>query len=196
MPLVPKMIRELVFALPPLGEARVLDLLCRKSDFFILNVFSSILAGSGACSVAVKKAYPRCRLTILDKSQFRLEQCRRQLEAVDTNFTVESEYNTEVCQCFKSVGFLLSTFSWTFLVKNFQVDLSMWLWPPLPSTLWPVTRLRRRGLWRRNTLRCSSQSATVSSRAGCWYMATMLGPGASTNRSGLWRRWKYKYYKH
>ena len=111
MPLVPKMIRELVFALPPLGEARVLDLLCRKSDFFILNVFSSILAGSGACSVAVKKAYPRCRLTILDKSQFRLEQCRRQLEAVDTNFTVESEYNTEVCQCFKSVGFLLSTFS-------------------------------------------------------------------------------------
>ena len=32
MPLVPKMIQELVFALPPLGEARVLDLLCRKSE--------------------------------------------------------------------------------------------------------------------------------------------------------------------
>ena len=30
MPLVPKMIQELVFALPPLGEARVLDLLCRN----------------------------------------------------------------------------------------------------------------------------------------------------------------------
>ena len=61
------------------------------------NIFTSMLAGSGACSVAVKKAYPRCGLSILDKSQFRLEQCRRQLLAVDTNFRVESEYNTEVC---------------------------------------------------------------------------------------------------
>ena len=112
MPLVPKMIRELVFALPPLGEARVLDLLCRKSVFFLkLNVFSSILAGSGACSVAVKKAYPRCRLTILDKSQFRLEQCRRQLEAVDTNFTVESEYNTEVSKQPVVQKFCISTFN-------------------------------------------------------------------------------------
>ena len=43
MPLVPKMIRELVFALPPLGEARVLDLLCRKSDFFKIKcIFRNI----------------------------------------------------------------------------------------------------------------------------------------------------------
>ena len=55
-----------------------------------------MLAGSGACSLAVKKAYPRCGLSILDKSQFRLEQCRRQLEAVDINFQVDSEYNIEV----------------------------------------------------------------------------------------------------
>ena len=55
-----------------------------------------MLAGSGACSLAVKKAYPRCGLSILDKSQFRLEQCRRQLQAVDINFHVESEYNIEV----------------------------------------------------------------------------------------------------
>ena len=55
-----------------------------------------ITAGSGACSLAVKQAYPRCRLTVLDKSQFRLEQCRRQMLAVDTNFTLESSYNTEV----------------------------------------------------------------------------------------------------
>ena len=39
MPLVPRMIQELVFALPPLGEARVLDLLCK----LILNPFQSIL---------------------------------------------------------------------------------------------------------------------------------------------------------
>ena len=32
MPLVPKMISELVFALPPLGDARVLDLLCKDSE--------------------------------------------------------------------------------------------------------------------------------------------------------------------
>ena len=29
MPLVPKMISELIYALPPLGDARVLDLLCK-----------------------------------------------------------------------------------------------------------------------------------------------------------------------
>ena len=29
MPLVPKMISELVYALPPLGDAKVLDLLCK-----------------------------------------------------------------------------------------------------------------------------------------------------------------------
>ena len=61
--------------------------------------------------MAVKKAYPRCRLTILDKSQFRLEQCRRQLQAVDTNFQVESEYNTEVSKQGSSVGFTNFTFN-------------------------------------------------------------------------------------
>ena len=72
-----------------------------------------MLAGSGACSVAVKKAYPRCRLSILDKSQFRLEQCRRQLQAVDINFQVDSEYNIEVSMwsCYIHVNKLFSTFS-------------------------------------------------------------------------------------
>jgi hypothetical protein len=43
MPLVPKMIEELVCSLPPLGEGKVLDL----------------LSGCGTAALEIKKAYPR-----------------------------------------------------------------------------------------------------------------------------------------
>ena len=43
MPLVPNMIEELVYSLPPLGEGQVLDL----------------LSGCGTAAVETKKAYPR-----------------------------------------------------------------------------------------------------------------------------------------
>ena len=43
MPLVPKMIEELVCSLPPLGEGKVVDL----------------LSGFGTAAVEIKKVYPR-----------------------------------------------------------------------------------------------------------------------------------------
>ena len=43
MPLVPKMIEELVCSLPPLGEGKVVDL----------------LSGCGTAAVEIKRAYPR-----------------------------------------------------------------------------------------------------------------------------------------
>ena len=96
--MVPKMIRELVFALPPLGEARVLDLLCKTFFKEIVQQGNCqfFLAGSGACSVAVKSAYPRCRLSTLDKCQFRLNQCSQHLQRADTSYQPESQHNTEV----------------------------------------------------------------------------------------------------
>ena len=49
MPLVPKMIEELVCSLPPLGEGEVLDL----------------LSGCGTAAVEIKKAYPRYMMMFL-----------------------------------------------------------------------------------------------------------------------------------
>merc|ERR1712215_487179 len=65
MPLVPLMIEELVSALPPLGDGKVLDL----------------LAGCGTAAVAVRRCYPRCRLSVLEKCPYRIEQCKQALSA-------------------------------------------------------------------------------------------------------------------
>ena len=98
--------------------------------------------------MSVKRAYPRCRLSILDKSAFRLEQCRQRLQRLDHNFQVESEHNTEVrtvrVRCYYMAEYILS-FSWTFHVSNFLEDLMMSSWPLWPSTPWLATILRKRG---------------------------------------------------
>merc|ERR1739836_109633 len=60
MPLVPKMVSELIYSLPPLGDARVLDL----------------LSGSGALSIEVKKSYPNCKLSVKEKCPYRINQCQ------------------------------------------------------------------------------------------------------------------------
>lgn len=66
MPLVPKMLDELVFALPPLKEGRVCDL----------------ASGNGNAAVKIKDAYPRISLAVVEKEEYRIKQCRQRLAAI------------------------------------------------------------------------------------------------------------------
>ena len=72
------MMREMVAALPPLKDSRVLDL----------------LSGAGQAATAVLEAYPRARVTALDKSRERLEQARLILQS--KGLSLEKEIVLEV----------------------------------------------------------------------------------------------------
>jgi len=80
MPLVPAMMEELVAALPPLGDAKVLDL----------------LAGGGLATVSILKAYPRARVSVLEKCQYRIDQCKKKLRAVDEGLQLHQVFNQEL----------------------------------------------------------------------------------------------------
>ena len=76
MPLVPTMIQELVHSLPPLGESEVCDLLGRRTYVTYVTLkhidFINTTAGSGALTVEVKKSYPRCKISVVEKCPYRL----------------------------------------------------------------------------------------------------------------------------
>merc|ERR1711874_564000 len=78
MPLVPKMISELIYALPPLGNGKVLDL----------------LSGGGALTIEVKKSYPRCKISALEKSLYRVKHCQSQLQSM--GMTLDEIHNLEL----------------------------------------------------------------------------------------------------
>jgi len=80
MPLVPAMLEELVAALPPLGDAKVMDL----------------LAGGGAVSIPLLKAYPRARVSVLEKCEYRIDQCKKKLRAVDEGLQLDQVFNQEL----------------------------------------------------------------------------------------------------
>lgn len=66
MPLVPRMLDELVFALPPLKDGKLCDL----------------AAGNGNAVVKIKPAYPRAVVSVVEKEKYRIEQCRERLAAL------------------------------------------------------------------------------------------------------------------
>jgi len=59
------MLDELVFALPPLKDGRVCDL----------------ASGNGNAAIKIKAAYPRITLAVVEKEEYRIEQCRQRLAA-------------------------------------------------------------------------------------------------------------------
>jgi len=81
MPLVPKMVEELVSSLPPLGEGKVLDL----------------LSGCGTAAVEIKRAYPRCRLSVLERCPYRIQQCKQALASA--SLSLDKEFQTELDLC-------------------------------------------------------------------------------------------------
>ena len=77
------------------------------------NIFKNSTAGSGALTVEVKKSYPRCKMSVVEKCPyrfskmvtyqlfvfvqcFRIEQCKSKLKLVNNNFDLHSVFNTEV----------------------------------------------------------------------------------------------------
>jgi len=73
MPLVPKMLDELVFALPPLSDGRVCDL----------------AAGNGNAAVKIKVAYPRVAMSVVEKCPYRISQCKTRLASVGMSLSEE-----------------------------------------------------------------------------------------------------------
>ena len=63
LPEVVPMLKEVVYALPPLGAGKVCD----------------VCAGSGRASEAIRAAYPRATLTLVDADGGRLEMARRRV---------------------------------------------------------------------------------------------------------------------
>ena len=72
------MVDELVFALPPLGEGMVLDL----------------LSGCGTATLEIARAYPKCKISVLDRCSYRLEQCERALASI--NSIIHTKHLVEV----------------------------------------------------------------------------------------------------
>ena len=115
MPHVPVMIQELVHSLPPLGEAKVCDLLGRNIQHLICPTYSTIqqlVAGHWQWRWRNPIQDVRCQLwrsvrtgsvhslvtyqPIVFVQRFRIEQCKSKLKLVNNNFDLHSVFNTEV----------------------------------------------------------------------------------------------------
>merc|ERR1719430_1226329 len=74
------MMEEFVAALPPLGNSKVLDL----------------LAGSGMATVSLLKAYPRARVSIVEKCPLRVHQCKGALARMEEPTHLEEVFQQEI----------------------------------------------------------------------------------------------------
>ena len=103
MPLVGRMLEELVFALPPLGDSKVHQHLPWHASLQVLD----LLGGAGQASVAVLQAYPRCqdqgpsslhraRVTLLERCGLRVVQAREALGAMVPPGVLDTVYQQEV----------------------------------------------------------------------------------------------------
>jgi len=83
MPLVGKMMEELVAALPPLGDSKVLDL----------------LGGAGQATRVVLEAYPRARVSLLERCPQRVAQCEEALARMVPPKNLQAVFQQEVDIC-------------------------------------------------------------------------------------------------
>ncbi|OWZ16114.1 hypothetical protein PHMEG_00010135 [Phytophthora megakarya] len=80
LPQAKSMLSELVLALPPCGDLKVLDL----------------CAGSGRASAAVLEAYPSVQLILIDSSNQRLNMAEKRLEQLQPGVTHRTQFLTKV----------------------------------------------------------------------------------------------------